>query len=888
MTGSASLKTFLARFYADEDSDGVGSLEHYQQLFPELAAAIAEHWSSLTGSSETRREALSSTGRIAHYELLERIGRGGQGEVWKARDVRLERIVALKVVAGLRSLLPDTEAKRLEREARVVARINHPGICPLFDIDLENDPPFLVMPFLEGRSFAEVLADRESAALSESEAVRGVVTFIEELARTLHAAHEAGVVHRDVKPGNVFVTPSGSPVVLDFGLALESDSEAHVTVTGQRLGTLPYMAPEQVRGELVDRRCDVHALGVLLYESLAGQRPYRGMTQHSLVNAIQNESPTPLHRANPAVSRDLSVVVSTALNKSAAHRYATADALADDLRAVLEHRPIAARPTGTVVRMARWARRNPAMTAAMLFLLAGLVTSLILLRAEAEALERVNVEQAYKQVALDAASSESLVATVGELWPATPEMVTAARGFDWWLESARSLLGRREAYRKQREDLEREARKDDGGGDPRRRMRLARLREALIRHRGALEDKTAKGDEKWIKRLRRDIERAQRQIDHTPPLFDDPADERLHALLTETLRGSDQLEHLIPIIEARREQALTVRERTVERFAAAWAEAGRAVAADARFGGWKLDPVVGLVPLGADPSSGLQEFAHVGTGDVPRRVDGKLVLEEETGIVLVLAPGGDVTFGAIRPDENNEVGDPYVDQWATTYESPLQRTRLDPYMISKYPMTQGQWLRVTGQNPSPYRPSLVKGTTLLHPIDNVSWDDCRGVLSNIGLRLPTEAQWEVAARAGTTTPWWTGSTKQSIDGAGNTADKAALAVKHEHTWTCEEFLDDGYFRGSPIGIFKANHWGLHDVIGNTYEWTNDVFGPYRVAMRPGDGLRLWSAHHLVVARSASFADHATDNRVSRRSLFTKDLRNPYFGVRPCLWPVRGR
>jgi len=263
---------------------------------------------------------------LSHYRILERVGAGGMGLVFRARDERLERDVAVKVLpAG--SLADDAARRRFRREALAASRLSHPGIATVFDFDSESDTDFLVMELVPGETLHQRLS---RGALPESEAV----DFASQIAEALHAAHELGVVHCDLKPENVHVTPRGQVKVLDFGLAqlLQRGRGAVTSHESQaNAGTLPYMAPEQLTGEPLDARTDVHALGVLLFEMSTGRRPFEAPTTAALMYSVVNAPPPPPRQIKPEISQALESVILKALEKRPERRYATAQALRDDL-----------------------------------------------------------------------------------------------------------------------------------------------------------------------------------------------------------------------------------------------------------------------------------------------------------------------------------------------------------------------------------------------------------------------------------------------------------------------------------------------------------------------------------------------------------------------------
>jgi hypothetical protein len=229
-------------------------------------------------------------------------------------------------------------------------------------------------------------------------------------------------------------------------------------------------------------------------------------------------------------------------------------------------------------------------------------------------------------------------------------------------------------------------------------------------------------------------------------------------------------------VRKRYEFARSIQTRSIEGQGAVqrWSTAIAAIAASPRYAGLQLAPQLGLLPIGADPDSGLWEFAHLQTGEAPERgVDGRLAISEETGLVLVLLPAGKFVMGAQKDDPNQ----PNFDALAADTESPPTTIVLDAFFLSKYEMTQAQWLRMTGANPSSFKPTYYPSGwegDLRHPVERVSWDASSELLARMRLALPTEAQWEYGARGGTSTRWWSGNDRETLQGAINLADGTAL------------------------------------------------------------------------------------------------------------------
>lgn len=321
--------------------------------------------------------------RFGDYRLLRVLGRGAQGVVYLAEDTRLGRKVALKRIEGLNNLSRQVR-DRFQREAEVTSKLQHPNICAIYGFGEIRGHMYMAMQYLQGTTLAELI---ERAAAGHGQAPRAtdtgtisstltgggnlqdVLLLIERTARALHAAHEAGLVHRDIKPGNVMVTPDGQPVLLDFGLAREVESSGHtLTETGQVLGTPAYMAPEQLRAarDQIDRKTDVYALGVTLFECLTLERPFQSATFEGLYNQILQGAPLDPRKLNTRIPRDLATVIEVAIERDRERRYDSALELAEELRRVRSFEPIQAQPAGPLLRLQKWARRRPARAVALI------------------------------------------------------------------------------------------------------------------------------------------------------------------------------------------------------------------------------------------------------------------------------------------------------------------------------------------------------------------------------------------------------------------------------------------------------------------------------------------------------------------------------------------
>jgi tetratricopeptide (TPR) repeat protein len=293
---------------------------------------------------------------VPGYEILEKLGEGGMGVVYKARQLGLKRLVALKMMRGAHASA--AELTRFRAEAEAVARLQHPNIVQIYEVGERGGQPFLSLEFVEGTSLDKKL---RGTPLAVEEAARDIET----LARTMHTAHQRGIIHRDLKPANILLTGDGSPKITDFGLAKQLDQDKAQTQSGAIMGTPSYMAPEQAfaRTEAIGPATDVYALGAILYEMLSGRPPFQAALWWDTLEQVCSQEPVPPSRLQPKVPRDLETICLKCLQKEPVKRYASAEALADDLRRFLTREPILARPVSLWERTVKWTRRKPAVAA---------------------------------------------------------------------------------------------------------------------------------------------------------------------------------------------------------------------------------------------------------------------------------------------------------------------------------------------------------------------------------------------------------------------------------------------------------------------------------------------------------------------------------------------
>jgi WD40 repeat protein/serine/threonine protein kinase len=339
---------------AAADASGAGA--ENQKTEPDAPAAAPPFPDTLAGRS------------FGDYELIAPISQGGMGVVYKARQKKLERIVALKMILT-GQLASEQEVRRFYTEAEAAAQLDHPGIVPVYDVGNFGGQHYFSMGFVEGGSLADKVRE---GPVSPREAAR----LVQHVAEAVAYAHDLGIIHRDLKPGNILLDKQGQPKVTDFGLAKRVTGISQLTVTGQVLGTPSYMPPEQASGRLdqVSPLADIYSLGALLYCLLTARPPFQSAQVLDTLRQVLEQEPVSPRQLNAAVSRDLETICLKCLQKDPARRYTSACALAEDLRRYLAKEPIQARPVSKGERLWRWCKRNPLVAS----LLTGLILSLVL------------------------------------------------------------------------------------------------------------------------------------------------------------------------------------------------------------------------------------------------------------------------------------------------------------------------------------------------------------------------------------------------------------------------------------------------------------------------------------------------------------------------------
>ncbi len=874
---------------------------------PELASAVRKRLEKLVARGLLPATLLAPR-VIGPYRLLRELGSGGMGTVWLAEQQEpVRRRVAIKVLkAGM-----DTRefVARFQFERQALAAMSHRCIAKVLDGgSTDKGEPYFVMELVEGLPLTNY-CDKHRLSLTER------LELFQLICQGVHHAHMKGIVHRDLKPGNVLVAREDDeavPKVLDFGLAKATHGAFQAgtmfTTGDQMLGTPEYMSPEQASGdgEAVDSRSDIYSLGVMLYELLSGALPFstkllRGGGRDQARQIIGDRDPQKpstqlassvdlgalaVHRRTTsgmlrkALQGDLDWIVLKAMAKEPERRYDSATALAADLEHYLRHEPVLAGPPTLGYRVRKFVRRHRLQVGAalvvLLTLLAGIAATTWFAFA-ATAAARLAEDNA--QLARDRASEVSrqkgkieqiattlqkrtdafddlagvvlldrATATERTLFPPWPEQVAAMRA---WLD-----------------------------GD------AARLLAMRPRLRTTLQDLTTR-------------------LAHSdaPPELE--ADRFLHDALAALLPKIDDLEqHGIAQVRQRVAFALRIDSLTKAhpRARVSWADAAAAIAkADGVVASTayraapirSLSPQTGLAPIGMNPVTKLWEFydlrsAWDGTSDpaqlpIPEHAaDGSIVVTADTGIVLVLVPGGTFLMGA----QHSEDDAPNFDAAAKAEEAPVHEVVLAPFFLARHELTQAQWQRLWSgddalAHPSAYEAGRKYGrrarheTTPMNPVEQVSWQMGHRILTENGMVLPTEAQWEYACRAGTTTHWaWP---IEQLQLGANVADAAA---KDMGLSTSCEAWDDDHGLHAPVGSFAANAFGLFDMHGNVWEWCLDEVGDYAGQVRPGDGLHLdvLFAGNFTL-RGGSFGWSSFEARSSSRGAHEPTVRDTDVGLR---------
>ena len=868
----------------------------------------------------------------SRYVQHEQIAAGGMGTIERMFDQDLGRHIARKVIkesgtdpVSKGPTVDDVALGRFLEEAQVTGQLDHPAIVPVHEMGVDGGGRvYFAMKLVRGETLRWVISrvhDRSDAEWTLTRAISLLLRVCE----AMRYAHAKGVIHRDLKPTNVMVGRFDEVYVMDWGLArvigradshdlrwknpptpatghlrsmrqevAEAGDSPLLTMDGLVVGTPSYMPLEQAEGRVddIDPRSDVYSLGAILYEILVGQPPYLrdGMvaTPRTVLRWVLDGPPEPIHKLMPEVPQELVAICEKAMSRRKGDRYPDVTEMARDLRAFQDVRVVRAYRTGPLAELTKWAQRNRAAAVALAALFAVVAVTASYFYVQREQLIRDAHQLLEARLERD---SRELIAEADAGWTIAPSEVEDMRRWLAWAGEVTSHLPKLRAeldeirdaappYSDAVRQIDATAHPDSEELTSRRERRRLFAESLADARRGLASDvldagRRDKAEEALailpgelafldarIGRLTWIVERRR-----TANLPDEDL-QRRHDRLT---RLVDQLERLADAEHGEIERvtdlvrrASALREGSVVAAEQAWAEAIADIRASERYGRLVIRPQLGLIPIGEDPRSGMWEFVHVLSGDAPtRNADGELQVRPETGVVLVLMPGGEFLIGA-QPDPTK----PNYDSDARDAEQPVRRVRLDPFFIGKYELTQAQWRRAAGRNPSGWFAGLsARGVsrriTSTHPVENMPWSEAARVLRDWGLELPTEAQLEYATRAGRETAFWTGGDFDEIAPRVNHADRSVLGMMRPDEPPRHH---DGYALHAPVDAFGPNGFGLYHVLGNVWEWCRDAYcSDYDGAeFRPGDGELRTDLRLGRIIRGGGFTSSALDLRCATR------------------------
>lgn len=852
----------LVEAFAAPSDEIDGRLDTLCEANPDHADAIRSRAADVAHLREKlRAEAHVGAGpdeeppsRIGPYRILEVLGEGGMGTVYLAEQKEpLRRRVALKVIKlGMDS---KRVLARFEVERQALALMNHDNIAKIYEAGTaETGQPYFVMEHVPGLSITEHCNKHRLTTAERLE------MFVQVCAGVQHA-HQKGIIHRDLKPSNVLVTAEQGrsiPKIIDFGMARATDhsliAATVFTEQGRMVGTPEYMSPEQAEmsPQDIDTRTDIYSLGVILYELLIGQlpfsprelrraglaemhrkireddpqRPSTRLTQSDESSELAKVRKTTVKILKRELRGDLDWIVLKAMEKDRNRRYPTSSSLADELLRHLDLEPVLARPPSLGYRVEKYFRRNRLQASA-----AAVVAIALLAGGVAATVGFMRASRALEQFDLLATDSKKRKAEtdLAQLVPPWPENTAGLRA---WVE---------------RGDL---------------------LKEQSLPVQSALVDLLAGA---------RDVDGESEFASERDGFLFETLVVVEEGLIAFTDASSGSLERG----RAHLNWSEAVIDRSITDHRQEWDDAIAAILQPDPYG-FDLTEQIGLVPLGEDSLSGLQEFYHLRSGPldgpIPTRnpSSGQLVLPDDSGIVFVLIPGGDAQLGAQWSDENLPSYDKFAEEFNPSAVPNARTVNLEPFFIAKHELTRAQYLRLSGgEDPSNFATGvMVLGghtMTIRNPIAYVHWSECDHVLRDFGLMIPSQDQWERAARGNRDTPWHTGDDPADLADHANMYDETR--ARFNESTTSVAHYDDGHYVTAPVGSFLPNPFGLHDVHGNVWEFCSDQ-----------------QSRGAYFIRGGSFAFDVRTARLSYTSSINDGQRATAVGVRPArqVLPESGR
>ena len=783
----------------------------------------AEAWNALI--DQLRERGPGHTRYVFEGELA----RGGMGVIHRVFDRDARRRLALKVMLG-RGAAPasgetpdvaDASLGRFLEEAQVTSQLDHPGIVPVHEIGVdETEQVYFTMKLVKGddlRTVFDRVADPNDDEWTTTRALNVMLRVCEAMAY----AHTKGVIHRDLKPGNVMVGKFGEAYVMDWGLAkVLGQEDAHdlrfkfdstsimktdrkdaaadtpdtplLTMDGDVVGTPAYMPPEQAEGrtELLGPPADVYAVGAMLYHLIAGHMPYvrpgAKVSARTILGLVLNGPPSALTEKAKDVPPELLAIVEKAMAREIADRYPDMTALARDLRSFLEQRVVAAYESGAWAELRKWVQRNKALamtSAAAMFAVMVVAGWALSERQTARNNERQadtekQIAEAERDRVLRLSDKLRLDLLVAEA-PTLPCHPAAIGDLRRWLADADRLLKNLPRHEQALAQVR-------SVGTPSSILMDATLDALRMHHDTHVRGEVPETESDLFlpgdgpdddEALRRHLDDLAHHLAETTAAVarerdyefgDSVEDQWWHDTVRDLVVGLHALKAdkddgvTLKAVRLRSEQAAGLTNEIP------WEEARTAVRDHPLYGGLDLLEQPGLTPLGPDPRSTLWEFGHSASGAVSVRHPDTDDLQntEEFGIVLVLVPGGSYVLGAQSDDSEAAHFDPD----AEPREAPVRNVELGAFFISKYEVTRAQWTQLSGSDPSWWTQREPRRGSPDRPVDNVGYDAAQSILSSAGLRLPTESEWESACRALSATPWSFGRSREAFALNGNIKD----------------------------------------------------------------------------------------------------------------------